>query len=323
MLGRWSGVFSESINATLHLAPLERQSSLLSELPPNDTWIQQGIVERRTVHANVVWRERQMILTKNYIYFARIESNLIVDKIQIRDICSIGKVDHAVNGSADERHGPNGKQSKLRRNSSVLRTEKFESFNDNLKETFAFEIKTISENFQRSYFVRVQTLAECDRWVQLVNSCLKSTLREHAEKHSWLEKKQRLVREFQSDLRFRYLIAFFILMDFLSCVLKSELLPLDDTQMHNFFDILDRILFIGFGSELLLNVFGNWRTARGSPFVLHFSNWFQVATVLVEVIGFAVPAVSSLKVMRIMRLVRLAPLTRLPVAAPCASHELP
>lgn len=280
-----------------------RSSSLLSDLPPKDTWLEQGIVERRTVHANIIWRERQMILTKDYIYFARIDSDLIVDKISIRDISSIGKVDHTVNAGGDEKNGPN-RMAKLRKTSvltNISRTENFECFNDAHRESFPFEIKIFSDGFQRSYFVRVPTLHECESWISSVTSCWKSTLREFAEKHSWVEKRQREVRNFISNDRFRRICVLAIILDFFSSVFRSEILPKQGTKAAEFFDVFDFIFFAFFSAELLLNIFGNWRSVRGSPFVNKSSNWFQIITVLAQIIGLIDHDMKSIKVIRIMR----------------------
>ena len=47
---------------------------------------------RRTVNTNISWRERQMILTKQIIYFARPDWDIVVDKIAVADIMTVGKV---------------------------------------------------------------------------------------------------------------------------------------------------------------------------------------------------------------------------------------
>ena len=283
---------------------LQETSSLLSNLPQKEEWLEQGIVERRTVHANVIWRERQMILTKDCIFFARIDSDLVVDKISVRDISSICKVDNAIHGSGEERHG-NNKQARLRKISvlsNISRTENFECFNDTHRESFAFEIKTFSGGFQRSYFVRVQSLEACEMWISAVTACWKSTLREFAERHGWIEKRQRDARWIQSTHSFRGISATAILFDFMSSIFRSEFLPQFGTQAALFFDTFDLILFIFFITELSLNVFGNWRSVRGSPFVNRSSNWFQILTVLVQILGYIDQSLRSLKVIRIMRI---------------------
>jgi hypothetical protein len=312
---RSSSLRSPSVGSSHQMC---REASLLTTLPSKDTWIKRGIVERRTVHANVIWRERQMILTKDSIYFARVDSDLVVDKILISDIVSIGKVDHSANVSSEDLsnkavkpgRGKNvdeqpSKSSKRRRSSvlaNISRSDTLESFQDGFRETFSFEIKTCSGEFYRSYFVRVTAQFDCDSWIEEVNTRLKSTLREHANNDSWLEKKQRNAREIHSNHSVRCIIAFAMLLDFLSCVFNSEFLPAFNTTLYSFFMSVDIILCIFFSLELILNMFGNWRNMFGSPFLSSFSNWFQIATVLFQLIAFSDPRLESFKVIRIIRI---------------------
>ena len=285
-----------------HAPDIDRAASeLLSELPPHDSWIKQGIVERRTVHANAVWRERKMILTESNIFFAKSESSWIMDKILIQDISYIGKVDHT---TAEDEKGI--QSSKLGGKTSILqalcRQDEFESFDAAIRKTFAFEIKTMSEEFQRSYFVRAQSLQECNEWIAAISLCIKSTKRILDEKYSWLEKMQRRIRKLQTNHHFRSTVAVAIILDFLSCVIKSELLPHHDSPLEHFFDTFDVVFFAFFAIELTLNVVGNWRSILGLPFVSRPSNWFQVATVAIQVVSFFDAEIRSLKVIRIMRI---------------------
>jgi hypothetical protein len=306
MLGRWSEVVRQNIGDNSALSrgyENRRVSTLFSELPPQDSWIEQGIVERRTVHANVVWRERKMILTKGNIFFARIDSNLIVDKILVRDISYIGKVEPVTSATGDEK---NGQSSKPGRKKSILkifcRPDEFESFNAALRETFAFEIKTVCGGFQQSYFVRAQSQQECDAWIASVSLCVKSALREYNANNGWLEKWQRYLRKMQTNHIFRCTVACAILLDFLSCVLKSELLPHHHSPLEHFFDTFDVVFFVFFAIELTLNIVGNWRSILGRPFISSSSNWFQLATVAIQIAAFFDAEIRSLKVVRIMRI---------------------
>ena len=257
-----------------------QRASLLTPLPLKETWIHSGTVERRTVHANVIWRERQIILTKDCIFFARNDSDLVVDKILISEIKSISKVDRG-SGIFEERSSrkPSLRVSRSRKSSvltNISRSDNLESLCDILKETHAFEIKAMAGNFQRSYFLRVTTSLECDQWVTAITKCLNATIRELTDKHTWIQKKQRSARELQAQHGFRCLAAFLILLDFLSSVFKSEFLPTPDSRMFFFFELLDLVLFVFFCLELLLNIFGNWRTRAGAPFSSRLTSWYQV-----------------------------------------------
>jgi len=256
-----------------------------------------------------------MILTKDSIYFARVDSDLVVDKILISDIVSIGQVDHSAHANPEDlsNKAVKGKnvaeqpsKSSKRRRSSVLanisRSDTLESFQDGFRETFSFEIKISSGDSYRSYFVRVTAQFDCESWIEEVNTRLKSTLREHANNDSWLERKQRNARDLHSNHSVRCIIAFAILLDFLSCVFNSEFLPAFDTSLYSFFMALDIILCIFFSLELILNMFGNWRNMLGSPFLARVSNWFQIATVLFQLVAFSDPRLESFKVIRIIRI---------------------
>ena len=279
--GSFPGLTASSLSPNL-----KRRASLLTPLPSKDTWIKVGTVERRTVHANVIWRERQLILTKDCIFFGRIDSDLVVDKIYISEIVSIAKVDSGSSNISEERNSkkPNFKSSKRRRSSvltNISRSDNYgSSFCETSREMYAFEIKAMVGNFQRSYFVRVKSAHECEFWIAAVMKCLNSTMREFTEKHSWIQKQQRCARSLQSKHNFRCFVAFLILLDFLSSVFKSELLPTTDSPLLRLFELTDIVLFVLFCLELLLNMFGHWRTPSGAPFCNRFTSWFQVRSLL-------------------------------------------
>ncbi len=245
-----------------------------------------------------------MILTKDCAYFASTDSDLVVDKISIGAISSIGKVDQTAFG--EDKGVQSGLKKSISRRTSILtnisRSDNFETFNETNRETYPFEIKTLIGDFERCYFVRVGSSQERDSWIAAIKNCLKSTLREFADQHSWLEQKQRDARELQSNYAFRCVVAFLILADFLSCVFKSEFLPDPDGPLYQFFFIIDLVLFGFFSLELLLNVFGQWRSRTGSPFIGKPSSWLQIATVLLQGLAFVDPDIASLKVIRVMRI---------------------
>ena len=311
-MDRWveSAQFSKSNfskSSRLSNLQLHRQSSLLTKLPAKDLWIKRGVVQRRTVHANVIWRERQMILTKESICFARIDSDLVVDKISMDDIISINEVNTTINGQEESTKSVTrtNQQSKARKSSvltNISMLENLESFHEASRDFYAFEIKTCSGGFYRSYFVRVAARYDRDSWIQEIHSCIKTTLREHTDKNSWLERAQQQARDIYSLPTIRFIIAAAMLVDFLSSVFKSEFLPEAGNTTFQFFQFLDLILFIFFAFELFLNMFGSWRTMLGNPFVSKTSNWFQVATVVCQLISFSEPTVSSFKVVRIIRI---------------------
>ena len=300
------------------------EGSLLSTLPPREHWLKVGLVERRTVHANVIWRERQMILTKDAIYFARPNSDIVVDKISISEIISVGRVDnierksqeHSKVPSIDDfqqswistgttgrtANGPTGNQRRVSVLGNVSKVESLEVLQDGLRETFAFEIKTASQQFYRSYFVRSTAQHDCDGWVEELNTSLKIQLREIAGRGNWLQIKQKYARDFYDSHVVRCFIAFAILCDFVSSVLECEFSG--NSIVNDVFGVVDAILCTFFLMELSLSAFGNWTNFHGAPFVMRLSNWFLVATVLFQLSGFFLPDLDAkhLKIIRVIRL---------------------
>lgn len=299
---------------------LRRENSLLSILPSRETWVKRGLVERRTIHANVIWRERQMIVTNDNIYFARPDSDIVVDKIAIQDIVSVGKVDsfekkgndHSKIHKSDDnlmRHGQGGGKFVTRGNVSKeiahrkMSMESLESFQEVLRETFAFEIKALFGNVYRSYFVRVAASYECDSWIKELNSSLKLSMQEKARKGNCWSRSQQTAQDVYEHFITRCIVAAAIIVDFLSSVFESEFIIPND-GVSRAFEAVDIFLCVFFSLELSLNFIGNWRTLYGAPFIFHMSNWFLLATVLFQLSGFFLPDLDAkhLKVVRIIRI---------------------
>ncbi len=259
-----------------------------------------------------------MILTGEKIYFARPDSDIVVDKISIEDIVSVGRVDNldrkqdAKSHSADDmgilgnavpgRSNLRGAaKDPVHRKMSV---ETLESFQDCLRETYAFEIKAITGRSYRSYFVRVAAMFECEEWIADTNALLKSSMKEKARKGTWLQMKQRAAHELYNCFFMRCLVSIAILCDFLSSVFETEFLDENEKATRAAFRVVDIILCAFFSLELSLNAFGSWRTFYGMPFIRGVSNWFLLATVLFQLSGFLAPELDAkhFKVIRIIRI---------------------
>ena len=282
-----------------------KHSLLLSTVPNYEARIKSGIVERRTVHANVIWRRREMILTKDSILFSRPDSNVVVDQISIEDIISVGKVDNLdakpgknVNPkhlAAKESNTSANRSQRLaqRRRSSIVKTESIELLQEYLRQTHAFEIKTGAGTQFRSYFVRVDSIGDCDDWIEKIKHSISAVKSENASRNSWLEVWQQKVRDFYDDHRVRYVIAAAILLDFFSSVFESEFIQITDGPVLSLFNAVDILLCVFFSLELVVNLFGHWRTAYGTPFVQRVSSWFLLATVLFQLSGFFLPKLDA------------------------------
>ena len=302
-----SNIVADFGSSSRHLfstsSPLIRsnQPLLLSTVPVHETRIKSGIVERRTIHANVIWREREMILTENSILFSRPDSKIVVDQISIQDIVSVGKVDSLDTKSVatkptimKESTLKSQKMQQLARQglSSIYSSESRDSVECS-RQKHAFEIKTCSDCQYRSYFVRVDSISDCDDWVEKIKLSITSAKSEHALEISRLQAWQQNARDFYDDRRVRYLIATAIILDFFSSVFESEFIDVSNDTFLSLFAAIDVLLCVFFSLELAINLFGQWRTAYGTPFVLRFSSWFLLATVLFQLSGFFLPKLDA------------------------------
>ena len=253
-----------------------------------------------------------MILTADSIYFARPDSDMVVDKIAISDIVSVGKVDSIEKKTEDLRHSQGKGTAKTVARGHALKenaprrmsSEHLESFQDCHRETHAFEIKALSGSSCRSYFVRVPALYECDSWVRELNLYLKFTMEEQARKgNCWIRSQQRAQDLYQHFI-VRCVVATAIIVDFLSSVLESQFVNDTNEVMNDAFQGLDIFLCAFFSTELALNMFGNWRSAWGTPFIFSMSNWFLLLVVLFQLSGYIFPQLDArnLKVIRIIRI---------------------
>ncbi len=69
--------------------------SAFSKLPPQDTWLRSGVVERQTVSSDTLWLPRLMILTEDDIIFAKEDTDLVLDQLALKNVTFIGKVQAA------------------------------------------------------------------------------------------------------------------------------------------------------------------------------------------------------------------------------------
>jgi hypothetical protein len=148
-----------------------QNSTLLSSIPSNESRIMAGLVERRTVHANVIWCQREMMMKERNVYFSRPDSKLVSDNIPEREIISVGRVDILEGNTAETRPiqstelSPIGTQ--LGRRVSLTKNDS-DLFQDFQRKTFVFEVKMLSGTFYRSHFVRVYSLTDCDDWIERI-----------------------------------------------------------------------------------------------------------------------------------------------------------
>lgn len=121
-----------------------------------------------------------MVLTHDSVYFAKPDSDLVLDQFALKNVSIISKVDRAQNALAEASKINSGQGDKdIRRSinrrgsvkfSSTLKLDSIVDLQDGTKETHAFEVRLSSESANdttahadRSYFVRVESPEECEK----------------------------------------------------------------------------------------------------------------------------------------------------------------
>ena len=69
-----------------------RVLNTFSRLPPSNQWLRSGIVERQTVSSDMVWLPRLMILTEHDFIFAKEGTDIVLDRLALKNVTFIGKV---------------------------------------------------------------------------------------------------------------------------------------------------------------------------------------------------------------------------------------
>jgi hypothetical protein len=170
------GVSTEKLKAGL----LRKQDSndsfhIFSKLPASRLWLKSGMVERQTSATDFVWQPRMMVLTAQDIIFAKPETDAIVDRLPLRNISFVGKVDRRQDESLEQNTWSSFTKKKRRRKNSTTAL-----FSPAARPTlavdgkggaamrqggFALEIRTASEDRERSYFCRTDTLEAREAWL--------------------------------------------------------------------------------------------------------------------------------------------------------------
>jgi hypothetical protein len=148
---------------------------IFSKLPPSNLWLKSGMVERQTSATDFVWQPRMMILSAEDIIFAKPETDAIVDRLPLRTISFVGKVDRRQDGTLEHaKWGSFTKKKKRRKNSTTALfspaarptlAEEGKGGTTTRQGGFALEIRTASEDRERSYFFRTDTVEAREMWL--------------------------------------------------------------------------------------------------------------------------------------------------------------
>ena len=237
--------------------------SLFSRLPPQEVWLRHGVVERQTVANDITWQQRLMVLTSKDILFTRPDTDIVVDRLPIKEIKFVGKVDQGKLPELAEKKKAKSKGTSVKFDQSFDQNfdrQAVAESQDGPKATFAFEIKALAWDRERSYFARVLTSELREAWVKDIRSAIECTRSAVSNEGHLLVQYQRRLRHTFNSTPTRSLIAFAILCDFITDIVMSEFLFPEDSGSYRFFYAVGRVLDFFFGFELLLAAAANWRT---------------------------------------------------------------
>jgi hypothetical protein len=236
-----------------------------------------------------------MVLTSEDLYFAKPDSDLVVDRLPLRCVSVISKVDRAQDALGEQAgqgrigFSPSDRDFKRasRRKSSVkfsttMKMDSMVDLQDGTRETFAFEIRASPEGAAhdanvRSYFSRVDTAELCDEWINDIKSAMKKVKHLRAEGSSSTTRMQDRAKSVVESTAWRCAVALAIFVNFVCSVLEAEYLPASDSPMGVLIDRVDYLLDVLFGIELLVIAFAYWRSRWGSPFIDSAWNWCRPA----------------------------------------------
>ena len=276
--------------------------SLFSRLPPQECWQRHGIVERQTVANDISWQQTLMVLTNKDILFARPETDIIVDRLRLKDVKFARRVDQGTLLELKEKKKSKHKNMNVKFSTSFQNGPVIE-VQDGTKETFAFEIKAVLSGQERSYFARVLTSEQREGWVKEIEAAVMNSNSSVSNDDHLLFQYQRRLRYAWNSKIARSIIAFAILCDFITNIVTSEFLFPEGTDSYRAFNAIGRILDFFFGFELLLACAANWRTWWGAPFFRGVWNIYHLGTVIFQVGAYLfMPQIEHFKCVRMLRI---------------------
>jgi hypothetical protein len=167
---------------------------IFSKLPAQKLWLRSGIVERQTSATDFVWQQRMMILTEEAVIFSKLETDAVVDRLPLRNITFVGKVDRRQDALPEqEKWGSFTRKKKRRKNSTTA------LFTPAARPTlaadgsgtasmraggFALEIRTAAEDRERSYFFRTDTMDAREMWLTHILDAVRAAAAANSEESS-------------------------------------------------------------------------------------------------------------------------------------------
>eukprot|EP00960_Hanusia_phi_P048655 759075-Hanusia_phi.AAC.3 len=254
-------------------------------LPHPDLHIRMGTLEKQRVGATVEWEPRTAVLTAQKLYFAKKDTDIILDEIPLQEITEM-----------------------------LQNTEQGQK----LKEPPSIVIQTVSGGYNsgRTYVYRAETAEEHELWfADLCSYREKATLlQEKMEKkmlnsgNSFNQFRQRVLEVYESSGSQTF-FATLIFASFAIDLSQAELLPPDGSYRAQQFDNADTVFTALFTIELAINLFARSKHCF-RPFYQDGWNILDVIIVCVTLMTQLSSGVPSLKPLRLIRVFRIAKIFR-------------
>ena len=92
-VARTSSAFSDKSIALKHTGSgMRKVLGAFSSIPPKQSWLRSGIVERQMVSTDTLWLPRLMILTSDAIIFTKAGVDVVLDRFPLTNVTFVGKV---------------------------------------------------------------------------------------------------------------------------------------------------------------------------------------------------------------------------------------
>ena len=253
-------------------------------VPPQATWLYNGVIEKKVVSRVVTWHKIRAVLTKEHLFFSHDPGDpvnghkaaVVQDHVPLHEVQSI-YVD----------------PEPLHRQLIITTVEG-------------------GYNLGRKYVHRCRTTEELMIW----HSMLQSTMQEAQAEHSRKEFDELYGDNFLQQWRSRALsfyqhnwvqgcIAMIICASFVGDCAEAQLLPEEGSSQEQVFVDLDLAFTLAFTLELIINVFSksddNFR-----PFYSDSWNLFDLFVVVMAIATKFLTAIPQLKLLRLVRIFRVA-----------------
>jgi len=245
-----------------------------------------------------------MILTKDTIYFARPDSDVVVDKIALDEVVSVEKVDNLDKKPiAAAKKVPFNTGGSTHRKGFLGLTDSSENASF-AKTKGAFEIRVQSDGISRSYFVRVENIAECSAWLHEIHAKILDSQKFSRNRGQYMVQVVQGATSVANNIYLRSFICCVILVEFVLSILESERVSADREAFSQRLEPVDIFFCTIFGLELLVNILAQWKDWLGYSFFRKGSNWIAVATFVFQLVGI-LSSEFSYKYLKVLRVVRI------------------